>query len=72
MQELNELKVNVHPIHSQFINSQNVKEKLNFYDGILVAPGFGERGVEGKIEAIRHVRIIIFHFLEYVMECKLQ
>ena len=53
---VNELKVNVHPIHSEFINSQNVKEKLNSYDGILVAPGFGERGVEGKIEAIRHVR----------------
>ena len=53
---VNELKVNVHPIHSEFINSRNVKEKLNSYDGILVAPGFGERGVEGKIEAIRHVR----------------
>ena len=53
---VNELKVNVHPIHSEFINSQNVNEKLNSYDGILVAPGFGERGVEGKIEAIRHVR----------------
>ena len=54
---VNELMVNVHPIHSEFINSQNVKEKLNSFDGILVAPGFGERGVEGKIEAIRYVRI---------------
>lgn len=52
----NETKVNVISIHSEFIDSQNVAEKLKGIDGILVAPGFGERGIEGKIEAVRYAR----------------
>jgi CTP synthase len=52
----NETKVNVISIHSEFIDSENIKEKLSELDGILVAPGFGERGIEGKIEAIRYAR----------------
>lgn len=52
----NECKVNVHSIHSEFINDDNVAEKLSGMDGILVAPGFGERGIEGKITAIRYAR----------------
>jgi len=52
----NECKVNVHSIHSEYINSDNVEEKLSGMDGILVAPGFGERGIEGKILAIKYAR----------------
>ncbi|WP_228851026.1 CTP synthase [Aegicerativicinus sediminis] len=52
----NEVTVNVHSIHSEFLTPNNVKNKLKGLDGILVAPGFGERGIEGKIMAIRYVR----------------
>jgi CTP synthase len=52
----NETKVNVISIHSEFIDTENIKEKLAGLDAILVAPGFGERGIEGKIEAIRYAR----------------
>ena len=52
----NKCKVNVISIHSEFIDEDNVKEKFEGLDGILVAPGFGERGVEGKITAIRYAR----------------
>jgi len=53
---VNETKVNVHSIHSEHLQTQEVKEKLKGLDGILVAPGFGERGIEGKIDAIRYAR----------------
>lgn len=52
----NECKVVIQNIHSEFITSENVKEKLCSLDGILVAPGFGTRGVEGKILAIKFAR----------------
>ena len=52
----NELKVNVIPIHSEEINKSNLIELLSSLDGILVAPGFGERGIEGKISAIQFAR----------------
>jgi len=52
----NEVKVEVESIHSEHITAKNVSELLSNLDGILVAPGFGERGIEGKIEAIRYVR----------------
>ena len=52
----NEVKVNVKSIHSEHIDLSNIKELLSNLDGVLVAPGFGERGIEGKIEAIRYVR----------------
>jgi CTP synthase len=52
----NETKVNVISIHSEFLDSENIEEKLSGLDGILVAPGFGERGIEGKIETIRYAR----------------
>ena len=54
---INEVNVNIVPLHSEFITSKNVHEKLKNFNGILVAPGFGERGVEGKIEAIKYVRL---------------
>tara|TARA_B100000686_G_C16804662_1_gene989024 strand:- start:3131 stop:4750 length:1620 start_codon:yes stop_codon:yes gene_type:complete len=52
----NEVNVEVVNIHSEYLNESNLLEKLNQIDGILVAPGFGERGVEGKIKSIEYVR----------------
>ncbi|MBN4070856.1 CTP synthase, partial [Olleya sp. AH-315-F22] len=52
----NEVKVKVESIHSEYLNAENVKLKLSHLDGVVVAPGFGERGIEGKIEAVRYVR----------------
>ncbi|MBP6153847.1 MAG: CTP synthase [Chitinophagales bacterium] len=52
----NECKVNVERIHSEEINKNNVKEKLGHLDGIFVAPGFGQRGVDGKIYTIQYAR----------------
>ena len=52
----NEVKVVVEPIHSEYLNADNVKAKLSHLDGVLVAPGFGERGIEGKISAVKYVR----------------
>lgn len=52
----NECKVKVHSIHSEYLNEENVDELLSSMDGVLVAPGFGERGLEGKVVAIRYAR----------------
>ncbi|MDP3313929.1 CTP synthase [Lutibacter sp.] len=52
----NEVKVNINFIHSEEITIENVKDKLSHLNGILVAPGFGERGIEGKIEAVKYAR----------------
>ena len=53
---MNECKVQVQYIHSEFITPENVGEKLSGLDGLLVAPGFGNRGIEGKISAVRYAR----------------
>jgi CTP synthase len=55
---INECKVIVEPIHSEQLenNINNIEKVLGHLDGVLVAPGFGERGIEGKLEAIRYVR----------------
>ncbi|TNJ43076.1 CTP synthase [Tamlana fucoidanivorans] len=52
----NEVRVKVESIHSEYINSDNVDLKLGHLDGVLVAPGFGERGIDGKIDAVKFVR----------------
>ena len=52
----NECKVKVHSIHSESITAENVAEKLQGLNGLLVAPGFGNRGIDGKIIAIQYVR----------------
>ncbi len=52
----NETKVNVVSVHSEYIDAHNVADKFKDLDGLLVAPGFGERGIEGKIEAVRYAR----------------
>ena len=52
----NEVKVNIITIHSELIEETNLSELLVKLNGIIVAPGFGERGMEGKINAIRYSR----------------
>jgi len=53
---INECKVQIVNVHSEFITDENVQEKLKELDGLLVAPGFGNRGVEGKIIAVKYAR----------------
>jgi CTP synthase len=53
---MNECKVEVRNIHSEYLTTENAIEKLHNLDAILVAPGFGSRGIEGKIDAIRYAR----------------
>lgn len=52
----NELVVNLKYVNSEEITRENAAAFLKDLDGILVPGGFGQRGVEGKIEAIRHAR----------------
>ncbi len=52
----NEVKVNVKSIHSEYITAAHYESKLKGLDGILVAPGFGERGIEGKVKAVQFAR----------------
>ncbi len=52
----NEVKVKLHWIHSEELTPKNAAQKLKNLHGVLVAPGFGERGIEGKIDAIKYVR----------------
>jgi CTP synthase len=52
----NDCKVNLKWISSEEVNREGVDSILKNMDGVLVAPGFGERGLEGKIETIRYVR----------------
>ncbi len=53
---LNECKVQIVNVHSETLTDENVAEKLGGLDGLLVAPGFGMRGVEGKIVAVKYAR----------------
>jgi CTP synthase len=53
---MNECKVQVQYIHSEFITADNIGEKFAGLDGLLVAPGFGHRGIEGKITAVKYAR----------------
>ncbi len=53
---MNSCKVRVRLIHSEKITEENVEKKLEGLKGIIVAPGFGHRGIEGKVIATRYVR----------------
>jgi CTP synthase len=53
---MNEVKVNVVNVHSEDITQDNVKSLVGNLDGLLVAPGFGNRGIEGKIVAVQYAR----------------
>jgi CTP synthase len=53
---VNHVKVKVKSIHSEHLSAKNIEKKMQGLDGILVAPGFGERGIEGKIKAVQYAR----------------
>lgn len=53
---VNHCKVSINWIHSEEIKPENVEEKLSHLNGIIIAPGFGHRGMKGKIEAARYAR----------------
>jgi CTP synthase len=53
---VNETKVIIHSIHSEFIDDDQIKNQISNLDGVIVAPGFGSRGIEGKIKSIKYVR----------------
>lgn len=52
----NHRKLDLHLVHSEKINDENAAEILKSMDGILIAPGFGQRGIDGKFAAIRYAR----------------
>ncbi|MDI1235148.1 MAG: CTP synthase [bacterium] len=52
----NECAVSVKYFHSELLTDENVADKLKDFDGVLVAPGFGNRGIDGKLVAIKYVR----------------
>ncbi|MDR2389357.1 MAG: CTP synthase [Tannerellaceae bacterium] len=52
----NDRKLDLRLIHSEKITEANVSDLLKELDGVLVAPGFGPRGIEGKLSAIRYAR----------------
>jgi CTP synthase len=52
----NQVEINIKRVNSEILTSSSVSGQLADVDGILVAPGFGGRGIEGKIEAIRYSR----------------
>lgn len=52
----NEVDVEVRSVHSEHLSAKNIDKKMMGLDGILVAPGFGERGIEGKVLAVRYAR----------------
>lgn len=52
----NDRKVKIEYIHSEKLNDSNVGERLGGLDGVIVAPGFGQRGIEGKFSALRWCR----------------
>jgi CTP synthase len=53
---MNDVKVITHCLHSEMITRENIDEELNGFDGFVVAPGFGDRGIEGKIMAVTYAR----------------
>ncbi len=53
---VNECQVQIVNVHSEYITDENVEEKLAGLEGLLVAPGFGLRGIEGKITAVKYAR----------------
>ena len=53
---VNEIKVEVRSIHSEHIDVDHMDKQMEGLHGVLVAPGFGERGIEGKIDAVRYAR----------------
>ena len=53
----NDIKVNVKSIHSEYIDEENINSQLDGLNGIIVAPGFGQRGIDGKILTVEYARV---------------
>ena len=53
---MNECKIDLRCIHSEKITKENLSQTLRDMHGIVVAPGFGDRGIEGKILAVKYAR----------------
>jgi len=53
---VNQCKIQIVNIHSEHLAPENIESKLSGLNGILVAPGFGARGIEGKIQAVKYAR----------------
>jgi len=53
---MNEVKVDVVSIHSEELENESIGPLFSSLNGVLVAPGFGSRGIEGKIDAVRIAR----------------
>ena len=52
----NDYKVKTHFVNSEKLTKENIAEKLNDMDGVVICPGFGQRGIEGKIIAAQYCR----------------
>ena len=52
----NDRKTKIHFINSELVTEQNIAEKLSGMDGVVICPGFGKRGIEGKLIAARYTR----------------
>ena len=52
----NECQVNIHYLASDNIDGENIATTLDEMDAVLIAPGFGDRGIEGKVEAVKYAR----------------
>ena len=52
----NDRKLDLHLIHSEKLNDKNVDDRLKGMDGFIIAPGFGQRGIEGKFVALKYAR----------------
>lgn len=63
---VNDCKVNIKWVQSDDLTSKSVKKKLKNVSGVLVAPGFGGRGIEGKLAAVEYARVNDIPFLEFV------
>ena len=59
----NDVSVNIRYILSDDLTEENINEQLKGISGVLVAPGFGERGIEGKLAAVRYARVHDIPFL---------
>lgn len=67
---VNDADVNIEWINSEEISSETVGKMLDGCDGIIVPGGFGDRGIEGMIDAIKYARENKVPFSEYVSECR--
>jgi len=59
----NKTKVNLHWIHSSKLEDENCSKLLKDINGVIVAPGFGSRAIEGKIKAVEYARLKQIPFL---------